>query len=335
MMKIYGIEFAAAQKLLFLGLFFSLFIAFLLYHLYVSNRIVRSLVSTTRQQNVLTHYQWWRRAIKYGLFLAAVFFVSVALLRPQWDLKDQTVEQHGRDILIAVDISRSMLAQDIKPNRLEFAKEKIKRLLYNLSCDRVGLMLFAGTTTVQCPLTNDYSTFFMFLDQLDVETISSSTTALDNAIAEAVNVFDRMPERKSKIFCLFTDGEDFSDNLAAVKDQAAAAGVSIFTIGVGSEHGAPIPVLDNRGVQIGLEKDETGAVVMSQLNESVLQDLAEQCGGKYIHAVESEEDVKELIALVEKFEADRLADKKINRLEEQYPYFVAIGFICLLLEWIL
>ena len=260
----------------------------------------------------------------------------IALLRPQWDMKDQVVEQEGRDILIAIDISRSMLAQDYQPNRLEFAKEKIKKLLYNLSCDRVGLMLFSGTTLMQCPLTTDYSTFFMFLDQLDADTISSSTTALDNAVIKAIDVFQSMPERKTKIFCLFTDGEDFSDNLGRVKERAAKENVSIFTIGIGSEHGAPIPVINrNTGVQVGLEKEKDGSIVMSRLHESVLKELSEKSGGHYIRAVESESDIKELISYVETFEMDRLEDRKVNRLEEQYPYFVGISFISLLLEWIL
>ena len=335
MMKIYGIEFASWQHLLLLGTFVCVVACLLLYHFYKSGRIVALLVCATRQKDVLKNYQLWRRVLKYGLFLLSFLFLTIALLRPQWNLKNQIVEQQGRDILIAIDISRSMLAQDVKPNRLEFAKEKIKKLLFNLSCDRVGLMLFSGTTTVQCPLTTDYPTFFMFLDQLDVETISSSTTALDNAVVEAVKVFSSMADRTSKIFCLFTDGEDFSDNLAEVKNQAVQAGVSIFTIGVGSRHGAPIPIINNRGEQIGLEKDETGSIVMSQLNEDLLKDLSEKCGGKYIHAVDSEDDIKELITLVKAFEMSQLEDKKVNRLEEQYPYFVAISFICLLLEWIL
>lgn len=335
MKSLYGIEFAAWHNLSFLGIMLFLLFGFVCFHVIRSRRVVAALAGGSGQKGILKHYQVWRRLLKYLLFFGGVVFLMLALLQPQWDLKDQVVEQEGRDILIGIDISRSMLAQDYKPNRLEFAKEKIKKLLYNLSCDRVGLMLFSGTTVMQCPLTSDYSTFFMFLDQLDSETISASTTALDNAVIKAVEVFQSMPTRKTKIFCLFTDGEDFSDNLGRVKEQAAQEGISIFTFGVGTEHGAPIPILNRYGMQVGLEKDDNNSVVMSKLNEPVLIDLAEKSGGKYIRAIESEKDIKQLISLVHAFETDQLDDKKINRLEEQYPYFVGVSFLCLLLEWIL
>lgn len=305
------------------------------FHFYRSKKVVGRLASAFQQKNILKNYQPWRRGLKYGLLFIAFIFLGIVFLRPQWDLKNQVVEQEGRDILIALDISRSMLAEDESPNRLEFAKEKIKKLLYNLSCDRVGLMIFSGSTVLQCPLTTDYSTFFMFLNQLGVETISSNTTSLDSAVIKAVDVFKSMPERKSKIFCLFTDGEDFSDNLAGVKERARQEGISIFTVGVGSEHGAPVPILNNSGMRVGLEKNKDGSVVMSKLNESVLRELSDKSGGKYIHAVESDQDIQELISWVQEFETDTLESKKINRLEEQYPYFIWVSFACLLLEWVL
>lgn len=335
MMDIFGIHFARFGAIQFVGILLYLFVQTLFFHARKSKRVVGQLASVSHQKNILKNYQLWRRALKYGLKTSSFLFLLIAFLQPQWDLKDMIVEQEGRDILIALDISRSMLAEDQSPNRLEFAKEKIKKLLYNLSCDRVGLMIFSGSTVLQCPLTTDYSTFFMFLNQLGVETISSNTTSLDSAVVKAVDVFKSMPDRKSKIFCLFTDGEDFSDNLSGVKEQARQEGISIFTIGVGSEHGAPIPVLDNLGARIGLEKDESGSVIMSQLNESVLQELSDKSGGRYVHATDSDEDIQQLISWVQGFETDLLESRQVNRFEEQYPYFVIVSFMCLLLEWIL
>jgi Ca-activated chloride channel family protein len=335
MMDILGIHFAATERAAFAIILLFLITLTMLFHARRSRRVVGALAAASQQKNMLKNYQLWRRLLKYGLLFISYSFLGIALLRPQWNLKNQVVEQEGRDILIALDISRSMLAEDESPNRLEFAKEKIKKLLYNLSCDRVGLMIFSGATVLQCPLTTDYSTFFMFLNQLGVETISSNTTSLDSAVIKAVDVFKSMPERKSKIFCLFTDGEDFSDNLSGVKEQARKEGISIFTVGVGSEHGAPIPIINNAGMRVGLEKDEDGSVVMSQLNESVLRELSDKSGGRYVHAVDSDKDIQQLISWVQEFETDRLESKSVNRLEEQYPYFVFISFVCLLLEWIL
>jgi len=273
--------------------------------------------------------------IKSTLFFIGIFCLLLAVLRPQWDKKEEVVEQEGRDLLIALDISRSMLAQDEKPNRLEFAKEKIKKLLYNLSCERVGLILFSGATILQCPLTTDYAAFFMFLDQIDAETISSGTTALDQAIRQAIAVYDTMSNKKTKLVCLFTDGEDFSNNLAGIKEKAAQQGLSIVTFGVGSEHGAPIPILDQQGKQVGFEKAPDGSVIMSKLNEGILKNLSKQTGGQYFHATSSDHDIKGVIDLVQSFEKDKLEDKTIGRLQEKYYYCVAISFLCFVLEWLL
>lgn len=277
-----------------------------------------------------------RKAIKLILFFVGFLFVAIAILQPQWNKKDEKIEQESRDILIAVDISRSMLGQDVKPNRLEFAKQKIKKILSNLSCERVGLLLFSGDTVVQCPLTKDYSAFFMFLDQLDVETISSGTTTLEGAILAALSVFESMPAKRTKLVCLFTDGEDFSTNLSGVKDKAMAAGLSIFTFGIGSKHGAPIPIFDYQGKQTGFEKDGSGKIIMSQLNEGILKNLSEQTGGRYIHALsDSDNDIKQFISLVQKFEKDAIDAASVVRFQEQYPYALAVSLICFVVEWLL
>ena len=160
------------------------------------------------------------------LLSTALLFLFIALLRPQWNRSEETVMQEGRDLYIGLDISRSMLAVDCKPNRLLYAKDKIKRLLKNLSSERVGLILFSGTAFVQCPLTSDYSAFYLYLDAVDAELISSGTTALDQAIRQALSSFFTTPERKNKLLVLFTDGEDFSHNLAGIKKEAAQENLS-------------------------------------------------------------------------------------------------------------
>jgi Ca-activated chloride channel family protein len=277
-----------------------------------------------------------RKVIKSILFFIGFLFLMLALLQPQWDKKDEKIEQTGRDILIAVDISRSMLGQDVKPNRLEFAKEKIKKLLFNLSCERVGLILFSGDSVLQCPLTKDFATFFMFLNDLDVETISSGTTTIEGAIAQALKVFANEQDKKTKILCIFTDGEDFSTNLTGVKEKAAQEHLSIFTFGLGTKHGAPIPVFDHQGKQVGFEKDATGKIIMSKLNEGILKNLAEQTGAAYIKLQPlTHDDIAEFIKRIAKFEKDMLEDAHVARFQEQYPYFVLVSLICFAVEWLL
>ena len=308
---------------------------FLLLYRMVRYRRQRHLLVSDRYEAVMLHnYGLSKEIFKNILLLIGIIFLIIALLRPQWGKQEQIVVQEGRDVIIAVDISRSMLAQDVKPNRLHFAKEKIKKLLYNLSCERVGLIVFSGSTIVQCPLTSDYAAFFLFLDQLDVDTISQGTTALDQAIKASLQVFEAMPTRKTKILVAFTDGEDFSTNLQGVKDRVVQEGLSIFTVGVGTTHGAPIPILNDQNKQVGWEKDDQGHVIMSRLNEKLLADVAVQSGGKYVHAVSGDEDINVLLAAINKFEKDTLEDKTMQALQEQYPYCIAVAFLCFALEWI-
>lgn len=330
------VHFAGLYNLSKVFIFLTIVVVCLIVRWYKSIKAWKKLAAPKWRYKLVLHGSLMRKAIKTALFFIGCLFLTIAILRPQWDKKEEKVEQESRDLFIAVDISRSMLGQDAKPNRLEFAKKKIKKLLANLSCERVGLLLFSGETVVQCPLTKDYAAFFMFLDQLDVETISSGTTTLDGAIAQALAVFENMPIKRSKLLCLFTDGEDFSTNLAGVKDQAVKAGLSIFTFGVGTKHGAPIPIFDYQGKQTGFEKDSAGKIIMSKLNEGILKNLSEQTGGKYIHALpESDHDLKEFVTLVQKFEKDALDDANVQRFQEQYPYAIVVSLGCFLMEWLL
>jgi Ca-activated chloride channel family protein len=251
-----------------------------------------------------------RQIIKLILLSIGLIFLFLALLHPRWNKREENVAQEGRDLFIALDVSRSMLAQDFKPNRLEFAKNKIKELVRQLSCERVGLILFSGATVMQCPLTSDHAAFALFLDSVDVETISSGTTALDKAIKRAIESFKKMPERKHKILIMFTDGEDFSHNLSGVKRDALQANMSIFTLGVGTTEGEPVPVVDAQGNKKEYLRDEKGSVVISRLNEEVLRKLAEESGGNYMPSTHDKADINALVKLVQQFEKEKIKKKK-------------------------
>jgi len=276
-----------------------------------------------------------KQFFKSILMVIGILFLCLALLRPQWNKSEETIMQEGRDLYIALDISRSMLATDCTHNRLVFAKDKIKSLIKKLSCERVGLILFSGSAFVQCPLTSDYSAFNLYLDAVDAELISSGTTALDQAIAQALMSFESMPDRKNKLLVLFTDGEDFSQNLHNIKQQAADAHLSIFTIGVGTSEGAPVPLFDAHGVLIGHQKDAHGGVVISRLNEGILRTLSADAGGTYIRATDNDYDITHFVKAVHAFEKEQLAERKHSKYEDQYHYFLLISFICFALEWLL
>ncbi|MBP9764861.1 VWA domain-containing protein [Candidatus Babeliales bacterium] len=331
----FGIHFANSAVIYKIVCIALIAIIFLIVRWYKSVRRMQALSSARLRTVVFFKSGYIYRALKYILYALGVCSLLIIILQPQWGKKEESIQQEGRDVLIAVDISRSMLCSDQKPNRLEFVKQKVRKMLSNLSCERVGLILFAGDSVVQCPLTIDYNAFFMFLDNLDVETVASGTTTLDGAVQKALNIFEQMPEKKSKILCIFTDGEDFSTNLARFKDQAIAQGLSIFTFGVGTKRGAPIPIVDNKGKNRGFEKDDKGTIIMSKLNEGILKNLSEQTGGTYIHLESGDKDIAQFIRLVEKFEKDSMENVSMQQYVQQYWYFAVVSFICLGLEWLL
>ncbi len=297
-------------------------------------RAVARLLNANKHQ--LAFFSLAKVQLKTLLYIVGLFFLFIALLSPQWKRKEENVVQEGRDLLIALDISRSMLAQDIAPNRLEAAKEKIKQLINLCLCERVGLLLFSGASFLQCPLTTDYSAFLMFLNHVDVESISSGGTAIDQAIRQALTTYKSMPERKNKLLAIFTDGEDYSSNLAGLKNEAEQSGMHIFTVGIGTTEGAPIPLLDEKGSLIGHQKDERGSVVITRLNESLLKDLSEKVGGTFIKSVDhGNSDMIALWNAIQQFEKERMNEQRVSNYENQYPYFVLFSLLCFLLEWVL
>src|SRR5579872_579326 len=281
---------------------------------------------------VIKNYSPFRNRIKSLLLAVGIICLWISLLRPQWEKREETIAQEGRDLLIGLDISRSMLATDCVPNRLTMAKTKIKRLLNLFECERVGLLLFSGSAFVQCPLTTDYNAFLMYLDHVDAETISSGTTALDRAIAMAIDTYQEVPNKKTKLLVLFTDGEDFSHNLTSCKKKAQEEGLHVFTIGVGTSEGAPIPLYNEAGKQIGHQKDGKGNVVISQLNQAVLQGIAKEVGGSYIQITSDNSDIKILVSQIVCFEKEAFEEKKISQLKDKYHYFLILSFLCFIGE---
>ncbi len=327
------ITWAAPQYLMVLLLVIAAFIL-LGYRLRMVRKTV-ALMAGKWSALVVQHFSTPRQIAKAVLMGIGIFFLWLALLRPQWNKKEEMIAQEGRDVLIALDISRSMLATDCAPNRLELAKQKIKQLLTMLHCERVGLILFSGCAFVQCPLTSDYAAFHMFLDHVDVETISSGTTALDAALRQAVDTFRALPDRKSKLFVVFTDGEDFSSNLRSMKQEVRRENMRVFTVGVGTHEGAPIPLYDEHGKQVGHQKDNKGNIVISHLNDGILHTLAQDAGGVYLPVTQDRSDLKKLVTHITSFEKDYLEDIKIAFLEDRYNYFLLVSFLCFALEWII
>jgi len=329
-----GIHWAGTQNFIYAPLLVLVAVV-LIYRMWLWHRVVAYLAADKQVAHVLPGFSYTRRVVRSLLFFIGTLFLFIALLRPQWHKRDEVIQQEGRDLFIALDISRSMLANDCVPDRLRCAKSKIKDLVRSLSCERVGLILFSGSTFVQCPLTTDYGAFYLFLDQIDAETISSGTTAFDQAIKTALNAFEAAPDRKNKLLVMFTDGEDFSHDLSGVKQRAVDAGMHIFTVGVGTPEGAPVPLFNERGAPVGHQKDAKGGVVISRLNEEILQSLAHDTSGRYVRMTLDNRDMQTIVDSVHSYEKEKFEDRTISRHEEQYPYPLAVSLLCFALEWLL
>ncbi len=279
------------------------------------------------------------QAKKVFCFLFIIIAIStllIACLRPQWGTLEQKVTQEGRDLFIVLDISGSMKVADcFGKTRLEYAKEKIKDFVLGLEQTRIGLILFSNAAFIQCPLTFDKKAFFMFLDAVDVESVSVGSTMLDKALLLVLDTYRSIESKKYKMALVFTDGEDFSQNLDVVKKNAIEQGLSIFAIGIGSEKGAPIPLYDSSGKSAGYQKDSYGKVVVSRLNQALLLDLTNKINGTYISMSHDNSDLDQLISIIHQQEKEQIQSTMVTEKIDQYWPFIIVAFCSLFLEWIL
>ena len=290
---------------------------------------VNLLASQVHLQTLLQGFSTARHRMRLVLMLFGATSLLITFLQPQWGMQEQLVSRQGRDVVIALDISRSMQAADVKPTRLMQAKMKISQLVEKLAADRVGLILFSGSAMVQCPLTADHTAFKMFLDSVDVESFSSGTTAIDKALAAALGCYANQQGRSSKLVVLVTDGEDFSRNFSHAKAQAAQEGIKIAALGIGTEQGAPIPKFNYYGQQIGHEVGEDGKPAVTKLNSALLSSLASELAGVYT------QDVQQIAAFIEQHDREHIDELELEQHQQRYPWFAAASALLLGLEFIL
>ena len=270
---------------------------------------------------------WFKAAI----LSAACFFCVLALARPQWGFKWEQVKRKGVDIFIALDTSKSMLAGDFKPNRLERSKLAILDFLKGLQGDRVGLVAFAGSAFIQCPLTNDYNGFLLSLNDIDANTIPRGGTSIASAIKEAVRGFEG-GGKKYRVLIMISDGEDHEGDAIAAAKEAEKEGVRIYCVGIASPQGELIATSDEAGNETFL-KDKEGRVVKSRLNEALLEKIALTTGGGYVRARPTEFGLNLLYnERISRLEKKEIESKNKKRFYERFQIPLAIALALLLLE---
>ncbi|MBQ8062277.1 MAG: VWA domain-containing protein [Bacteroidales bacterium] len=264
----------------------------------------------------------WVRAVIYSL---AFLFLVIGLSRPQIGAKLKEYKARGAEIMIALDVSNSMLAQDYSPNRLERAKLAISRITDKLQGDRIGLIIFAGSSFVQLPITSDYVSAKMFLSNISTESVPIQGTAIGDAINTAVRSFSAQSEQ-SRAIIVITDGENHEDDAVAAASQAAEVGAKVYTSGVGSQEGQPIPM------DRGLLKDKEGNIVVTRLDEDTLKEVAQAGGGAYVHAGNDEFGLTPIIADIQKMQQEEFNSVMFEEYDEQFMYFLGVALALLALE---
>lgn len=275
--------------------------------------------------------------LKIVLQLLALFFMIIAMAGPQMGSKLEEIKREGSDIIIALDISNSMMAEDLYPNRLENAKYSISKLIDNLKGDRLGLIVFAGEAFVQLPVTADYAAAKLFINTINTDIIPTQGTAIGNAISLCVKSFGDQKENevknsKNKAIIIITDGENHEDDAISEAQKATSEGIIVHTIGMGSANGAPIPIKTN-GNNSGFRKDKEGNTVITKLNESMLQEIANAGTGIYVRANNTQNSLKVLMDEFKKMDKSEFESKSFTEYEEQFQYFVALALFFLTLDF--
>jgi len=269
-----------------------------------------------------------RQGGKASLLLIGIGFMVLTLSQLQCGTHMEMMKREGIDIVIAIDVSNSMLAADMRPNRITKARQEVRGIVDRLQGDRVGLVAFAGEAYIQCPLTLDYSAAGLFLDIIDVGLIQQQGTAVGDAIRKATEAFDKQ-ERKHKVLILLTDGEDHNTIPIEAAEDARKEGVKIYAIGIGSPIGEPIPIVDRKGNRVGYNKDVQGEMIVTKLDEMTLQKIALTTGGKYYHATPGELELDKVYDDIAKMEKKELEGKLLMQYEDrfQYPLILALLLI--------
>jgi len=271
-----------------------------------------------------------KSVLKVLVLCLAFACLAIALVNPKIGTKLETVKRQGVDIVFAVDVSKSMLAEDVAPNRLEKAKQLVTQIINNLVSDRVGIIAYAGKAFPQLPITTDYAAAKMFLQSMNTDMLSSQGTAINEAIKLATTYFDD-ESQTNRILIIISDGEDHSNVAADVAKEASDKGIRIFTIGVGEVKGGPIPEKRN-GIVVSYKKDNKGETVITHLDEGTLKNIAENANGTYINGKNTNEVVDKMKDILSKMDKKEFEAKQYADFKDQFQWFLGAGIFLLFLD---
>ena len=272
----------------------------------------------------------FKSVLKILVLSLAFICLTIALVNPKIGTKLETIKREGVDIVFAVDVSKSMLAEDIAPNRLEKAKQLVTQIINNLASDRVGIIAYAGKAFPQLPITTDYASAKMFLQGMNTEMLSSQGTAIDEAIQLARNYYDD-DEQTNRVLIIISDGEDHSNIAVEAAEAAGEEGIKIFTVGVGDTRGAPIPIKRNN-IVLSYKKDNNGETVISKLNEETLKEISEEANGEYINGQNTTEVVEAIREILNRMDKTEFEAKQFAEFKDQFQWFIGFAVFFLVVD---
>ena len=268
--------------------------------------------------------------LKTVIKLVVILFLVFGLVNPKIGTELKTVKREGVDIVFALDVSKSMLAEDIAPNRIFKAKRLVSEIFNKLGSDRVGIIAYASTAIPVLPITTDFSSAKMFLESLNTDMLSSQGTSIIEAIQLSKGYFDD-DNQTNRILCILSDGEDHEFKEDQLFSAIQESGITIFTVGLGSSKGAPIPIKENNIVK-SYKKDEKGEVVITRLNENLLQKMANQSAGKYIKGDNTNQVVDDIINELKEMDKKEFESKQFVSFKDQFQWFLGFGLLLLLID---
>jgi Ca-activated chloride channel homolog len=275
-----------------------------------------------------------RAPFKFWLTMSAIILLVIASSRPQMGAKMEKAKRKGVELMLCLDISNSMLANDIKPTRLERSKQAIIQLIKKLDNDKIGIVVFAGKSFIQLPLTDDYGAALMYVDRINTSLIENQGTAIGAAIDLAVQSFPKTKNKpRNRAIIVISDGENHEDDAVEAADKALAENIKVHTIGIGTPEGAPVPEI--KGNQSDYKRDANGEVVMTKLNEQMLRDIADKGKGIFIRANNSDFGLDRIFDEIAKMEKADFEAVNYSDYEDQFLPFIIVAFIILLLEQLL
>ncbi len=272
----------------------------------------------------------FKSILKIVFLCLGIACLTIALVNPKLGTELETIKREGVDIVFAIDVSRSMLAEDIAPNRLEKAKRLVTEIINNLGGDRVGIIGYAGSAFPQVPITTDYGTAELFLQAMNTEMVSSQGTAIGEAI-ELASTYYNDADQPNKLLFILSEGEDHAGDFADMAEEAAKKGIKIFTIGIGTVKGGPIPIKRN-GVVLHYMKDQQGETVITKLHPETLKQIADEGNGQYLYGANTQQVVEQIGDILVDLERKAFETKQYAGYKSQFQWFLGLGIAFLLLE---